>query len=185
MTHFWYLYSSLLNGKFDVSFFDGDEFGNDSCYPALIILKSYLLMYRIQNNNFDELDYSKIDFDRTDKAVKLYSENKDASPVTDDYFEKSIEKERNRGIITDENEIWNKVICEVVRDSLAHGNIRTYISKVTLEPMIELKDIDSKKGTVRVISLPLSKYERFLNSESFLPTNCYKKEDSKKLTKTK
>ena len=183
MTHFWYLYSTLLNNKFDISFFDGDAFGIDSCYPALMILKSYLLMYRLQNNNFDELDYSKIDFDINDKDINLYSENKDLSPVTDCYFEKSFEKEKKKGILTEDNEIWNKVICEVIRDSLAHGNVRTYISEITLESMIELKDIDPKKGTTRVIILPLNKYEKFLNSEAFIPSNCYKKEDSKKLIK--
>lgn len=185
MAHFWYLYSTLINNKFNISFFDGDEFGIDSCYPALMILKSYLLMYRMQNNDFDELDYSKINFDRTDKNIKLSSENKDSSPVTEDYFEKSFEKEKNRDATLTDDEIWNKVICEVVRNSLAHGNIRTYISEINLESMIELKDIDPKKGTTRVIVLPLSKYEKFLNSEAFTPSNCYKKEDSKKLTKTK
>lgn len=185
MSHFWYLYSSLNNPKFNVSFFDGDEFGTESCYPALMVLKSYLLMYRLQNNNFDELDYSKIDFDINDKDIVLYSENKDKTPVTENYFEKSFEKEKNKGLITEEKEIWNKIICEVVRDGLAHGNIRTYTSPMTIEPMIELKDIDPKKGTTRVIVFPLSKYEKLLKSEAFSPSNCFKKEDSKTLVKSK
>ena len=183
MSHFWYLYSSLNNPKFQVSFFDGDEYGTESCYPALMVLKSYLLMYRLQNNNFDELDYSKINFDINDSDIYLYSENKDKSPVTENYFDKSFEKEKNKGILSDDNEIWNKIVCEVVRDSLAHGNIRTYISPLTIEPMIELKDIDPKKGTTRVIVFPISKYESFLKSEAFTPSNCYKKEESKKLIK--
>jgi len=185
MCHFWYLYSTLTNSKFNISFFDGDEYGMESCYPALMILKSYLLMYRLQNNNFDEIDYSKIDFDINDKDIQIISENKDQSPVTEDYFQKSFDKEKSKGILTEEKEIWNKIICEVVRDSLAHGNIRTYTSPLTLEPMIELKDIDPKKGTTRVIIISLSKYEKFLNSEAFIPSNCYKKEETKKLVKNK
>ena len=185
MSHFWYLYSSLNNPKFAVSFFDGDEFGVESCYPALMILKSYLLMYRLQNSNFDDIDYSKIDFDINDKDIFLYSENIDESPVTENYFEKSFEKEKSKGLITEEKEIWNKIICEVVRDSLAHGNIRTYTSPISIEPMIELKDIDPKKGTTRVIVFPLSKYEKFLISEAFSPSNCYKKETDKTLIKSK
>ena len=185
MSHFWYLFSTINNPNFDVSFFDGDDFGTESCYPALMILKSYLLMYRLQNNNFDEIDYSKIDFDINDQDVLLYSENKDKSPVTESYYEKSFEKEKNKGIITDESLIWNKIICEVVRDSFAHGNVRTFIAPKTFEPMIELKDIDPKKGNTRVIILPLSKYEKFLNSEAFMPSNCYKKEDINILSKTK
>lgn len=183
MSHFWYLYTSINNPSFAVSFFDGDEFGIDSCYPALMVLKSYLLMYRLQNNNFDEIDYGKVNFDVNDPVIYLYSDNEDKSPITENYFIKSFEKEKSRGILTDEKEIWNKIICEVVRDSLAHGNIRTYTSPSTVEPMIELRDVDPKKGTVRVIVLPLVKYEKFLNSEAFIPSNCYKKEDDKILVR--
>lgn len=185
MSHFWYLYTGINNPKFCINFFDGDEFGTESCYPALMILKSYLLMYRLQNNNFDELDYSKVNFDINDDDIVLYSENKDKTPVTENYFTKSFNKEKAKGLLTEDKEIWNKIICEVVRDSLAHGNIRTYTSPITLEPMIELKDIDPKKGTTRVLVFPLSKYEEFLKSEAFTPSNCYRKEKVKVLTKSK
>ena len=49
--------------------------------------------------------------------------------------------------------------------------------------MIELKDIDQKKGTMRAIAMPLRKYEQFLNSEAFKPSYCYKKLDDKVLVK--
>ena len=140
-------------------------------------------MYRLQNNNFDEVDYSKINFDIEDKDIYLYSENKDKTPITENYFEKSFEKEKNKGILIDDKQIWNKIICEVVRDSLAHGNIRTFISPIDLKPMIELKDIDPKKGTTRALIFSLSRYEQFLKSEAFLPGNCYRKEESKVLVK--
>lgn len=182
MCHFWYLYSSLLNDKFSINFFDGDEFGTESCYAALMVLKSYSIIYRLQNNNFDEIDYSKINFDINDTDILLYHDNVDGSATIEDYFQKSFDKEKAKGILTDD-EIWNKVICEVVRDSLAHGNVRTYTSTLTLEPMIELKDIDTKKGTIRTIVFPLKKYEKFLNSEAFNPCNCYKKDEAKNLIK--
>ncbi|MBR6690658.1 MAG: hypothetical protein IKL65_04945 [Bacilli bacterium] len=182
MSHFWYIYSSLNSPNFSVNFFDGDEFGTESCYPSLMVLKSYLLMYRLQNNNFDELDYNKINFDVNDPDIFMYSDNVDKTPVTENYFQNSFDKEKSKGILSD-TEIWNKIICEVIRDSLAHGNVRTYTSLMTLEPMIELKDIDSKKGTARVIRFTLNKYEEFLNSEAFILSNCYKKEESKVLVK--
>lgn len=180
LSHFWYIYTSINNPSFDIKFFDGDEYGIASCYPALMVLKSYLLMYRLQNNNFDEVDYNKIDFDINDPNIYLYSDNEDRTPVTEDYYMLSFEKEKNKGILTEDNEIWNKIICEVVRDSLAHGNVRTYISPITLHPMIELRDSDPRTGKVRVIVSPLTKYENFLNSEAFIPSNCYKKEDEEK-----
>lgn len=183
MSHFWYLYSSLNNPNFNVSFFDGDDFGTESCYPALMLLKSYLLMYRLQNNNFDEVDYSKINFDINDLDIKLYSENKDKTKVEENYFINSFNKEKAKNKLSSSKEIWNKIICEVVRDSLAHGNIRTYISQSTFRPMIEFKDIDPKKGTTRVMVLAISKYEEFLKSEAFIPSNCYKKGNQKVLRK--
>ena len=176
LSHFWYIYTSINNPSFDVNFFDGDEYGIDSCYPALMVLKSYLLMYRLQNNNFDEVDYNKVNFDINDPNIYLYSDNEYRTTVTENYFIKSFEKEKSKGILTEDNLIWNKIICEVIRDSLAHGNVRTYTSPITLQPMIELRDVDHKKGTVRVIVLPIIKYENFLNSEAFIPSNCYKKE---------
>jgi len=161
MIHFWYLYSTLGNGKFFSEFLDGDEFGTESCYPALMVLKSYLLMYRLQHNNFDEIDYNKVDFNKNDFDILLYSDVVDPSITKEDFFQKSFDKEKSKGVLTTDTEIWNKIICEVVRDSLAHGNIRTFTGARTQEPFIELKDIDQKKGTMRAIILPLTKYKSF------------------------
>ncbi|MBQ7790655.1 MAG: hypothetical protein IJ399_05275 [Bacilli bacterium] len=183
MSHFWYLYSTLGNGNFNVKFFDGDEFGGESCYPALMVLKSYLLMYRLQNNNFDEIDYNKVDFDVNDPEILLYSDVVDKTVKREDFFQNSFDKEKSNGILVDDNELWNKIICDVIRNSLAHGNIRTFTSNVNQESMIELKDIDKRKGTMRMIAMPLRKYEIFLNSEAFKPSNCFKKEETKVLLK--
>lgn len=183
ITHFWYLYSTINNPKFNVSFFDGDEFGTESCYSSLMILKSYLIMYRLQNNDFNEIDYTKINFNINDKEVMLYSENVDGSEVTENYFINSFNKELSKGLIDNEKVIWNKILCEIIRDSLAHGNVKPFISLINKEYMIEFKDVDVKKGTIRRIVLPLSKYEEFLNSEAFLPSNCYRNEKPKILVK--
>lgn len=183
LSHFWYLFSTSVSNNFNMSFFDGDEFGIDSCYPALMILKSYLLIYRMQNNNFDEIDYSNVNFDINDKEIYMYSDVINNTVTKEDFFQKSFIKEKTKNVSSDDQYIWNKIICEVVRDSLAHGNIRTYVNPDTFESMIELKDIDSKKGTVRVIIFTLSKYEEFLNSEAFNPSYCYKKESDKALVK--
>lgn len=183
ISHFWYFYSALLTPKKMLEFFNGDDFGTESCYPALMVLKSYLIMYRLQNNNFDEVDYNKINFDINDPDIVLYSDNVNKEAITENYFINSFNKEKNKGILTEENEIWMKIICEVIRNSLAHGNIRTYTSPITLEPIIEFKDIDPRKGTIRTIVIPIQKYEKFLNSEAFLPSNCYKKESSKTLVR--
>lgn len=105
MIHFYYLLSSINNPDFQISFFDGDEFGIDSCYPALMILKSYLLMYRLQNDNFDEIDYQKVNFDIDDSDIYLYSDTVDKSIPKENYFKKIFDKEYSKGIIENKKEI--------------------------------------------------------------------------------
>lgn len=184
LMHFWYLYSTLYNGKFKEEFFDGDEFGQESCYSSLMILKAYLIMYRLQHQDFEEVDYSKVNFDVTDLKVKLTSDNINTPITHENYFKESFDKENAKGILSS-NEIWNKIICEVLRNSLAHGNIKTYKDIHTLEDMVEIKDIDPKKGSVRIINMPLSMFDNLLNSEAFTPKNCLLKQKNatKKLTK--
>ena len=181
MMHFWYLYQNLYNGEFKKEFFDGDEFGKESCYPSLMILKAYLIMYRLQHQSFEEIDYSKVNFDINDIKVKLNSDNVKVPITSENYFKESFDKENASGILS-ESEIWNKIVCEILRNSLAHGNIKIYNDTYSLENLVELKDIDPKKGNVRIITMPLTMFDELLNSEAFLPKNCKTKEKDK--TKT-
>lgn len=181
MMHFWYLYQNLYNGEFKKEFFNGDEFGKESCYPSLMILKAYLIMYRLQHQSFEEIDYSKVNFDINDIKVKLNSDNVKVPITSENYFKESFDKENASGILS-ESEIWNKIVCEILRNSLAHGNIKTYNDTYSLENLVELKDIDPKKGNVRIITMPLTMFDELLNSEAFLPKNCKTKEKDK--TKT-
>lgn len=184
LLHFWYLYSTLYNGKFHKEFFSGDEFANESCYSSLLILKAYLIMYRLQHKDFDEIDYSKILFDIYDFDVVLNWSNIKNPNDKQNYFKESYDKEKAKGILTDDKDIWNKIVCEILRNSLAHGNIKAYVDTKTLESMIELTDIDQKKGGVRTIKMPLSKFEQLLKSDSFLPKYCIKKNEDLKRTLT-
>ncbi len=184
LLHFWYLYSTLYNGKFNKVFFSGDEFGNESCYPTILILKAYLIMYRLQHPDFAEIDYSKVNFDITDFDVVLNWSNIKNPSDKQNYFKESFDKEKAKGLLTDDGDIWNKIVCEILRNSLAHGNIKSYRDTNTLKSMIELTDIDQKKGGVRTIKMPLSIFEQLLNSESFTPKYCMKKsEDLKRVLK--
>ena len=175
---------TLYNGKFNKVFFSGDEFGNESCYPTILILKAYLIMYRLQHPDFDEIDYSKVNFDITDFDVVLNWSNIKNPSDKQNYFKESFDKEKAKGELTEDSDIWNKIVCEILRNSLAHGNIKSYRDTNTLKSMIELTDIDQKKGGVRTIKMPLSIFEQLLNSESFTPKYCMKKsEDLKRVLK--
>ncbi len=176
LMHFWYLYSTLFNGSFHKEFFRGDEFSNDSCFSSLMILKAYLIMYRMQASDFDEIDYSKVDFDRSDPKTNLVSLHTKMEITTEDYFQESFDKEKAKGVHLSDDDIWNKVISEVIRNSLAHGNVRPYQDN-SLANMIEFTDVDPKNGSVRKIQMPLEKFEVFLNSMAFSPSYCYKKEE--------
>ena len=78
-------------------------------------------------------------------------------------------------------------MCDVVRNSLAHGNVNVYISPLTLERKISLTDTDPKSGRIRKLIFELDGFNKFLESEAFLPKNCYNKteETSKPLVKEK
>jgi len=180
LLHFWYFYSTLYNGKFNKVFFSGDEFGNESCYSSLLVLKAYLIMYRLQHKDFSEIDYSKVDFDVMDLNVELKSSNLNNQSDMQNHFKESFDKEKSKGALSSDDEIWNKIVCEILRNSLAHGNIKTFNDTHTLKSSIEISDIDPKKGNVRTIIMTISAFENLLNSEAFSPKNCLKKDDELK-----
>lgn len=185
LVHFSYLYSTLYNGRFNPMFFEGDEFATESCYPALMILKAYLIMYRMQQTDFAEIDYDNIYDITSDSLVQLLSENlKDPNDITN-YFKESFDSEKAKRVLTTDKEIWNKVICEVIRNSLAHGNVIPSINIKTFEAEIELIDVDKKHDTARKIKMPLKTFEKFLNSEAFQPRNCYAKDETLTLNRKK
>ena len=176
LVHFWYLYSTIASNMFNPVFFSGDEYGFESCLPSLLVLKSYLVLYRLQSKDFAEIDYRKINFP-LDGTIELISENPNSDENT---FSRSIEKEQTRNPELRFDDAFHKVICDVVRNSLAHGNVNVYLSPLTLERKIELTDIDPKTKSVRKICFELESFNDFLNSDAFSPKNCYnKKEDTK------
>ena len=189
LSHFYGVIFNIGNDIFDINseYFKDDKYSNFCCFEALAILKSYLILYRLQNvkNNdtnstkFDELQYDKINIDWNKNNIIFRALNKDNvedNNIFNDLYSKKYEKYPEK---TD-TEIWNMVICEHIRNSLAHGNIDTFIDDETLEHLICFTDIDTKNKKTKSIIIPLKEYEIFLDSEAFLPTNCYKKEKTKK-----
>lgn len=184
LAHFWYFYSTLTSNHFTPKFFDGDEYGFESCYPTLLILKAYLIMYRLQCADFDEIDYNKINFP-LDGTIEIVSGNKNDPTSEENAFALSIEKEQEKNKDLSFAEVFHKVMCDVVRNSLAHGNVNVYISPLTLERKIELTDTDPKTGRIRQIRFEVDSFNKFLSSDAFSPRNCYNKEDSSTLKKDK
>lgn len=186
LLHFYHLINSIPNKDFDINgdAFLGDEYANVSCNSAISILKAYLILYRIQNvksNNdncskFDKIDYNLLDFNFNDENFIIWSENIDGSSSID-YYERSYIKQANRNTNMTQEEIKKSVICDVIRNGLAHGNINSFLSDETGETIIEIKDINPKnKCETRCLQMTLEKFNKFLDSEAFLPKYCYNKE---------
>lgn len=181
---FWYFYFHLFNNKQTIDNVMYEEEVLNDLLPALLILKSYSIIYRLQNNNFEEIDYSKINFDFSTTDIKFESQSNGRDNCDVDYFLESFNKLNNKENYT-EQEIWNKVICDVFRNSLAHGNVRPYIDLDENKYYIEFKDVNKKQGTARVISLSMDKLQQFLDSEAFLPRNCILKNENNKILSKK
>ena len=124
--------------------------------PSLAILKSYMIMYRLQNPSFKEVDYSLV-------------EDVDYTFLEDD--QGVYEKQKNAWLRKNPNmsqsEIDKRYFCEVYRDALAHGKIKVDVVKEdgTVKQKLIFEDI--YKGKRRIISIELKELMKFVNSKAF------------------
>ena len=178
LLHFYHLIGNTVNSNYSVDdiFYYDDEYATMSLKPTLSILKAYLILYRLQNEKFDKIDYNLIEFDFEEDYV-LWSEY-EGIQVNDDYYQTSFDKLRSKYTTLPTVTIQKQIICEVIRDGLAHGNITSYICEDGVD-YIQIKDIYNNKA--RCISMTLEKFNKFINSEAFLPKYCVKKEKESKI----
>lgn len=136
--------------------------------PSLLLLKSYTILYRIQNSAFEEIDYGLFsDF------TYIYTEN---NLYNYDIYENFKIKMINKGIIVTEEEYKKRYFLEIFRDSLAHGNIDIEIgSEEEYTEYIIFKDV--YKGKERKITIEINELNKFLNSDCFKQTKL-KEEDN-------
>ena len=124
--------------------------------PSLAILKSYMIMYRLQNPSFKEVDYNLI-------------EDVDYTFLEDDQgvYEKQKNTWLRRNPNMSQSEIDKRYFCEVYRDALAHGKIKVDVIKdgKNVEQKLIFEDI--YKGKRRVLSIELKELMKFVNSKAF------------------
>jgi len=182
LLHYFYVILYLVNNNFDINtpFFEGDEYAKDANKPALMLLKSYLILYRIQNNSFDDLDYDNIEFDFD--GVDYFSSSKNLQDPTlkVDYIEESYNKIKIKDPTLDDYQIIKRIYIEIIRNSLAHGNIFPQIDQNGI-PIIEFRDIFKDKE--RSLTMDVDKLEILLNSKAFETKYWYKKDEEKILKK--
>ena len=83
----------------------------ENILPAFTLLQLYRLSYRLQNKNFEPVDYSKLE------CEKLFN------CPTQEFLDDKKEKLKKKFPDLTEKEITNKAYLEVLRDALAHGNV--------------------------------------------------------------
>jgi len=149
-----------------------------ACRTALLIIKLYHILYRIQNKKYEEIDYNKITFDLSLNDYN-YERIENNLVVANDF---AIDKAK---LLLKDNslsnkELENKVICEIIRNSLSHGNIEINFKLINDEIVEYIVFEDSYHSKIRKLEITLDKLEEFLKSEAFETKNCLLKEEKSK-----
>ena len=186
--HFSYLLNRMHFNNFNPNddYIRTDIYAKESCSFALSLLKAYLILYRMEyikdrmdDAKFDPLDYSKIDFDLEADDYDLEVTNKNDSNFS---YETLVQRQLQRDPNQDRHEIDMRIITSIIRDALAHGKVYPYFLPEETCEVIELVDINpNNSDEEKIITMPLDKFNKFLNSEAFLPKHCYKNRLNRKL----
>ena len=151
ITHLYTATSMCIQGTFQQ-----DDFNSlFALQPSLLILKAYTVLYRLQNKALETypLDYSlmnKFDFDyelNHYNDFKLYK--------------------INDGLIVDEEEYKIRYFCDVLRDSLCHGNVKTFFKEEDDGIKQYFHFTDKYKSRERNIIISTTEFEKFLSSDTF------------------
>lgn len=146
-----------------------------ACHTALLFIKLYHVLYRLQNKKYEEVDYKKIDFD-TESSDYNYERTDIDGSITNNFNLDKIKLQAKNPSLSDK-EIEIKVICEIIRNALSHGNMEMNfkIENNELKEYVVLSDDYHHK--LRKIEMTLEKLETFVNSEAFTTKECLIKEE--------
>lgn len=149
-----------------------------ACRTSLLIVKLYHILYRLQNSKYIEVDYNDIDFNTLASDYKYERTNIDGSKIYD--FSVDKDKLKLKDFELSDKELENKVVCEIIRNSLSHGNLNMNF-KIENDELIEYVVFEDKyHSKVRKLEMTLDKLEKFLSSEAFETKNCLIKEEIEK-----
>lgn len=164
----YYLINNCFIGNLDLSFIDDSAYEKFATYPALLILRAYLILYRLQYNDFEQVDYDKVDIDYNN--IIFNNKKIDGSISNDNYFMNDLKKLKGKNKDKDDYYLMNQAICNTFRNAFAHGNIETQITvedNGDLRHIIVVKDI--YKGKIKEMIMDLETFEKFVHSEAFNP----------------
>jgi len=119
IVHYMHLLNSVIYGSLN----DDNFTSTFAAKPSLLILKSYIIMYMLQNKEIKEIDISKIYIPRHNYADNLGS--------------------------TISSIIDPELFCDIFRNSLAHGNVDIKLDVKNSDLEIKLIFTDSYKSKKR------------------------------------
>lgn len=141
------------------------EYPSDEFYslfamqPSLQILKSYMLLYRLQNKKLSKFE---IDYDLINSFEYDYNEN-DYSNYKDKLIKNNIIEEERKNKIS--------YFMLVFRNSLCHGNIDVIFKENNDKTEQYFCFSDNYKNRSRSITISIDNLQKFLDSDSFLSKN--------------
>lgn len=147
------------------------NFGTGADKVAALFIKLGFILYRLQYQNFEEVDYNLIDIDVSKIRYEEEGNINGISPYVHAH-NKILNKYPNYPI----DKIEKMIVCDVIRDSIAHGKIDFNVEQNSGE--LHVVFIDSYKGKKRIITFNIDTLKNFVMSEAFEGKRCFEKKDS-------
>ncbi|MBQ8472401.1 MAG: hypothetical protein IJ501_02745 [Bacilli bacterium] len=152
----------INNNQFSFIDLNNRNYCQEGFYIVLSLLKSYLILYRLQSSEFLDIDYENLEINID--CIKLLANNStDVINIQKRYPD------------IDNNTLEKIRIIQIIRNALAHGNIKVLLGKSinTNEFNFLLEFTDQYKDSIRKVQITLDELNKILDSEVFLPKYCY------------
>ena len=147
--HYYDMFTNL--SKFMIQ--NDDFVSGFAMMPSLLLIKSYNVLYRIQNKELANYD---IEYDSMEEIDYYYDVN---------YYNDFVSKQVNNGTYIDDIDSKKRYFTNVFRNSLAHGNIDVFYTEESGKVEQYFKLEDKYKTRVRTVSVSLNNLNKYLNSE--------------------
>lgn len=151
LMHFYDMFSNISC----LSHIDDNFISGFALKPTLLVLKSYNVLYRLQNKELQKLgfNYELMDDINYSFDINDYSSFRDKLIDKSDYY--------------DELDTKKKYFTEIFRNSLAHGNIDFYSVEENGNIERYIKFEDKYKSRNRIVSVSLDEFDKYLSSKCF------------------
>lgn len=141
-----------------------------------VFLKLGFALYRMQYKEFEEIDYNLINMDF---SKLIYKEDGDINGISQ--FVHAYNKIKMKDSNYTDHEIKVQIICDIIRNSIAHGKVLSNIDLTRGD--VYVKFVDDYKGKTREITMSLQDLTKFVMSKAFDPSMCKVKEKPSEIHK--